>query len=43
MLSMRMVTVGSYVPVFGPLLVKLFGDDLEVYPCWRRCVSVGRI
>jgi hypothetical protein len=28
---------GSYVYIFGPQLVELFGKDWEVGLCWSRC------
>lgn len=34
---MRMAPVDS-VLVFGPQLVELFGEDLRIWRCWRRCV-----
>lgn len=37
---MRMDFRGSHTWVFGPQLVKLFGKEEEVWPCWRKRVKV---
>lgn len=38
-LWIRMAPIGPYVWIFGPQLVELFGNDWEVWPWWRRCVT----
>lgn len=32
---------GSYVRMLHPQSVELFGEDQEMWPYWRRCITEG--
>lgn len=40
---MKMAPIGSYVWMIDHQLTKLFGKDKEVWPCWRRWVSMDDV
>lgn len=40
---MRTPPRGSYIWILGPQLVELFQKHWKVWPCWRRCVTKGRL